>query len=188
MVSGIQIYLLKWSEKDSASIEALVSVLSESERQRFAQISHVRRRLEYVIGHVCSHLILRKTQATSSCLAHTHGLIALAVASIPIGIDIEISCRPIVDMLAVASRVFSPSEVLELKKFSGKFQQECFYKYWTRREARIKLGSTSSEVRQEQTLLIEDIVISVVYEGLEKELSVINIDTASLTQLYQVTT
>lgn len=71
-------------------------------------------------------------------LAHTDGLVALAVVSgHPVGVDVEDTARP-GRQLAIADRFFSPSEVAALRRLPPERQRDRFFDYWTLKESYIK--------------------------------------------------
>jgi 4'-phosphopantetheinyl transferase len=74
-------------------------------------------------------------------LAHTEGLVVLAVARMPqIGIDVE-RCDTRVN-LAVARRYFSPPEVAALEALPADEQPRRFRRLWTLKEAYLKALGT----------------------------------------------
>jgi 4'-phosphopantetheinyl transferase len=70
-------------------------------------------------------------------LAHTRGLVALAVArGAPLGIDVEIYEKKV--PLEVARRYFSPAEVDALEALPGDAQPRRFLRLWTLKESYLK--------------------------------------------------
>lgn len=71
-------------------------------------------------------------------LSHTEGLIVLAVsAEKEVGVDVEAFSRK-ADILKLAQRYFSPSEVEELMALDSNEHQKRFFDLWTLKEAYIK--------------------------------------------------
>lgn len=71
-------------------------------------------------------------------LSHTHNLIACAVTlNHDVGLDVEYLPRNN-DILAIADRYFSPSEVEELFSLPDEQQRSRFFDYWTLKESYIK--------------------------------------------------
>lgn len=65
-------------------------------------------------------------------LAHSHSFALIAVASSPLGIDIE-RVRADFDVIALAHRFFAPAETALVRADPGRF-----FEFWTRKEAFIK--------------------------------------------------
>jgi 4'-phosphopantetheinyl transferase len=71
-------------------------------------------------------------------LSHTHGLVVLAVsAAAELGIDVEVVQRN-VELLPLARRYFSSTEVGQLEALEGEKQRELFFALWTLKEAWVK--------------------------------------------------
>ena len=78
-------------------------------------------------------------------LSHTHGMVACAIATLPIGIDCEI-VKSSKKFESLANRFFTENEIQYLK--SKDFSPMDFYKIWTGKEATItKLGTTLGDVK-----------------------------------------
>lgn len=69
-------------------------------------------------------------------LSHSHGLMGVALATVPVGLDIEWP-RP---RLAVgaAERVYTPEEAAQLTPLTAAERQDAFYAFWTLKEAACK--------------------------------------------------
>jgi 4'-phosphopantetheinyl transferase len=67
-------------------------------------------------------------------LSHSGGVVAAAVASLPLGIDIESTGRAR-DWVALADLVFAPSERECLRRLPEGERQAMFLRHWTLREA-----------------------------------------------------
>ena len=70
-------------------------------------------------------------------VSHSHGLALVAVASAPVGVDIE-RIDASVDMFGVARSVFSTSEIARHRATPGQRQGDVFFSMWTRKEAYLK--------------------------------------------------
>jgi 4'-phosphopantetheinyl transferase len=71
-------------------------------------------------------------------LAHTDGLVACVVThDADVGIDVESLNRP-ADVLELAQRYFSPTEVAQLKRYPETEQRTQFIEIWTLKEAYVK--------------------------------------------------
>ena len=71
-------------------------------------------------------------------LAHSHGLIVLAVSKRrAIGVDVENVGRRRIS-LDIADRYFAPAEVAELASVAADRRRDSFFRYWTLKESYIK--------------------------------------------------
>ena len=71
-------------------------------------------------------------------LSNTNGLVVCVVAKdCEIGVDVENAARPL-DIDAVAPDVFSRNELADLRSRRSKDKRDCFFAYWTLKEAYIK--------------------------------------------------
>lgn len=71
-------------------------------------------------------------------LSHSGGLALLAVAwGREVGVDVE-RIRPTVELLDLATRFFSPSEVAALRAVDDARRERAFFACWSRKEALIK--------------------------------------------------
>lgn len=96
-------------------------------------------------------------------LSHTAGMMVCAVisGSEDIGVDLEQVLRK-VNLMTIAKRFFSAKELESLNILSGEERKECFFKYWTIKEAYLKargqgmaLPLDSVSVMVDQELLVE---------------------------------
>ena len=69
-------------------------------------------------------------------LSHAGGIALVAVALVPVGVDVE-RIEPL-DVAALASRQFSPTERLALERVPPAHRLAAFYGGWTRKEAFVK--------------------------------------------------
>ncbi len=67
-------------------------------------------------------------------VSHSDGLALIAVADLPVGIDLE-PRRPVADLTALAEQKFSAEEIAMLRAASAHERNELFLRCWTRKEA-----------------------------------------------------
>jgi len=135
--------------------------LSSLELARLSAISTQRRRRQFLAGHWLArdmaaehcggsfaswdvvsadggapHLKLLDCSlpAVSLSLSHSGDWVAAAIATYPVGIDLECPSKPR-DLLALADMTFSPEERAELRELSENGRASAFYLYWTLKEA-----------------------------------------------------
>ncbi len=142
--------------------QQLAALLSTDEQQRAAKFVFEKDRRKFIIGRGRLRQILgnylglppenisfeygahgKPTLADVASglkfnLSHSHELAALAVSIHEVGIDIE-WCRPMDNMKSVAEKVYNDSELSLLFDSSPDKRIELFYKFWTCKEAFIKL-------------------------------------------------
>ena len=70
-------------------------------------------------------------------LSHSGGVAIVAVASVPVGTDIE-AIKLDMDHAGVADEIFSSSEVRRLNAVGAKAMAQAFFDIWTRKEAYLK--------------------------------------------------
>ncbi len=71
-------------------------------------------------------------------LSHSGGAVVLALTiGAEIGIDLEAHTKTI-DIMSLATDVFSRAEILSLKALGPALARQCFFKFWTLKEAYIK--------------------------------------------------
>jgi 4'-phosphopantetheinyl transferase len=130
--------------------------LSTDECARAARFVRPVDRDEYTVAHAALRLILaarlgRAPQALvfargaqgkpalhglEFSLSHTRGLALVAVAAVPVGVDVE-RIEPL-DALALARHRFSAAERAALERVPADRQQAAFYGAWVRKEAFVK--------------------------------------------------
>jgi 4'-phosphopantetheinyl transferase len=151
------------------SASACFGLLHAAERQRALAMAHRHTMHEFVKTRALVRLLLSKHAglpasdleiATGACgkpylsnvtglhfnVSHSHGLALVAVASAPVGVDIE-RIDASVDIFGVARSVFSNSEIARLRATPGQRQGDVFFSMWTRKEAYLKatgLGFSSA--------------------------------------------
>jgi 4'-phosphopantetheinyl transferase len=70
-------------------------------------------------------------------ISHTDGLVAWAIASDPIGVDVDAADRS-VEFDIITDQVFSPEEIQVFKSAPLEQQRSLFFRFWTLKEAFIK--------------------------------------------------
>lgn len=136
------------------------AVLSETERERAAAMRHAEKQMHYISARTALRLILaRYTEqdpallpiATSAQgkpfldldgalqfnLSHAQGKALVAVAQVPVGIDLEFP-RAIRQMDRLVADYFSPEEAQEMSQLSQAERDAAFLAAWTRKEACLK--------------------------------------------------
>jgi 4'-phosphopantetheinyl transferase len=79
-------------------------------------------------------------------LAHSHGLILIAVTrACPLGVDVE-QVRPINEAEGIAKRFFTPGEIAKLKALPEAQRLAAFFNLWTRKEAYLKATGEGLEM------------------------------------------
>lgn len=149
---------------DDAHRVAIADALSESERERRDGFLHLGARGQFLTGRWLLRNVLARLEhlhprdvrlnetergalelADDSNgpsgwhlnLSHTDGLVALAVARTPVGIDVEDRERR-GRTIELADRFFAPSESAALRALPPERQRQRFFDLWTLKEAYIK--------------------------------------------------
>jgi len=91
-----------------------------------------------------------RVQGVHLSLSHSGEMIAAAIASFPLGIDLE-STGKVRDWIALAEYVFAPEECEQLRLLPASDRQELFYRYWTLKEASGKRAGTGLRLLQART-------------------------------------
>jgi 4'-phosphopantetheinyl transferase len=160
-VGEVSVILLRpdFGDRDA---DLIGPALSPAERSRLADIQHPRARAEFlagrrlartILGALCGcepaavpivegprgALMLGQEYAKSwhFNLSHTDGLVALAVASSEVGVDVEWRQRP-GRTVELADRYFSGPEIAALRDLEAGLQRDRFFDLWTLKEAYIK--------------------------------------------------
>jgi 4'-phosphopantetheinyl transferase len=150
--------------KTAGTLSALQRLLSDDELQQYRRFYFARDSHRYLVSHALVRTVLSKYAEVAPAewrfshnrhgrpeianagdipalrfnLTHTRGLAACIVSlSDACGIDAEMLVKRH-DPLAVARRMFSETEYLQLRQLSDAQQLECFFKAWTLREAYVK--------------------------------------------------
>jgi 4'-phosphopantetheinyl transferase len=147
-------------DRDAAVVEPW---LSEAERARRARILHPRALAEFLAGRRLLRTLLAPLVGVAPAalrlvenrygalsldpahhdpswhfnLTHTDGLLALALARHPVGVDVEWTTRP-GRTVELAERYFAKGEVSALCTLPSAAQRDRFFDLWTLKEAYIK--------------------------------------------------
>lgn len=138
--------------------DGLFALLTPAEQTRSARYLHSSTREEFVIGRACLRVLLAdhlqtdprelvlteglhgklQTSGVQFNLSHSHGLLAIAIADVPVGIDVEWADRA-VEVLELASAVFLPGQIAELARtLEPSERRRLFFAMWTAQEAQAK--------------------------------------------------
>ena len=156
------------TDKELASYHARLSV---SEALRYRRFVRPRRQRQFLAGRMLLRqaagallgvpagmlsLIERPGQAPALLLAdaslavpffslsHSGGWVACAVsADTPLGLDIEV-LNPARDLLSLAGQAFDAGEIAWLSQLPGDERVAAFYRLWSGKEARYKLGQCAA--------------------------------------------
>ncbi|RJF97222.1 4'-phosphopantetheinyl transferase superfamily protein [Noviherbaspirillum saxi] len=166
--------------QDEALTRAMQCLTSE-ERQRYASFTRAERRCQYLIGRVLlRHAVSRVTGIHPKLVAtvdrrgsgpgltlpdgvlhpgisisHSRNWIACITGTgISLGLDIEVTDESR-DVTALADAAFSGDEAAWIHGQEAHARVSAFYRFWTVKEALIKLWS-NSEKRQPLPLLVDD--------------------------------
>jgi 4'-phosphopantetheinyl transferase len=161
--SGIQVWAA-WLDATGDETAGFWSTLSSEERERASRIARERDRARFIAARGLLRAILgsclsvepKRLEFVYSArgkpslggdfassvlefnLAHSCGLVLVAVARRGlVGIDVE-KIRPIPDLCALSQRFFSPRECAEIERLSGEEATKVFLTIWTRKEAWLK--------------------------------------------------
>ena len=137
--------------------------LHAEEQRRYATLSSAKRRLEWLAGRVLllnaldqiegmtDPLALRtnadgKTEYTMNpdvhlSVSHSRGLVAVALADAPLGMDVEQVRER--ELVRQAHRIFATAEATHLDALAGAERLSRFYDYWTLKEALCKATGTA---------------------------------------------
>lgn len=149
--------------------------LSDAERQRLDGMRDAARRESFLAGHwqarqlaarwlghaaerigLLAHADGRPALALdgaelplSLSISHSGGWLALALANVPVGVDIELP-RRLRDWQSLARFVFSPQEQAQLAACDAVQQAAVFHQLWTLKEARGKRSGEGLQPKQAQ--------------------------------------
>lgn len=142
-------------------VTALAAVLSDDERQRAARFVFPRDRRRFVVTRACLRVLLAGPTgqapaalrfvytphgkpllapgSTSAPLhfnvSHSQDVAVIALhADAPLGVDVE-AVRPLPDMMAIATRFFTPAETETIAAAPPDQRALSFFLCWTRKEA-----------------------------------------------------
>jgi len=136
---------------------ALLPRLHAAEQARYRGFDHAARRVSWLAGRALMLAALERVTGSVDPLAlrtaesggvrygdgawhlnlsHSCGLIGVALATLPVGLDIEWPrTRLAVD---AAERVYTPEEAAQLAPLAAAERQDTFYAFWTLKEAACK--------------------------------------------------
>ena len=174
----LYIWILKIPEDLSpAAFSGIRNKLSPDKQKRLDKMGSRPRQIEFAASHALARLkiaeILGENPAPlplsfpegksprlatpySLSISHSAGLVAVAFASCPVGIDIEIiKERPQGEK--IAQRYFSPEEISAMKLLTGEEWMKRFSELWTLKEAYFKASGLSiTEVVKQTSFEIKE--------------------------------
>jgi 4'-phosphopantetheinyl transferase len=137
-----------------------VTLLREAEIKRYLRMTHLEARedfaasqaglrsvLGYYVGCAPDAVPLRRQERGKPFLSggpefnlsHSAGQVFAAVASQPVGLDIESATRP-VDFTGLAAKFFSPAEQDRIAASPPESRNRMFLRHWVCKEATVKLS------------------------------------------------
>ena len=170
--SGRQTVTVEYIETaalDADGLALLSQTLSDEERARAARFHFERDRSVYIVGHALMRDMLARAVGGSAHdfafttgahgkpeavlaasaprlrinLSHTRGLAAVAMTQdVDVGVDVEWMSRDR-DLLNIAERFFAVDERRQLALAAETDRRDCFFAFWTLKEAYIKAISSS---------------------------------------------
>ena len=168
----MKVFICDISKVSSEQLNHFASFLSETEKNRLQNMISVKRQREFICGHYLLRKILGEKAnkplneieintlnsgalvlADSSLgyisLSHSHEQVAIAIASNPVGLDMEWmqakdNYNPILEQI---DAVKDAGQLLA----QGYSMQEAFFRLWTRREAYYKLSSVCEQSAFDET-------------------------------------
>jgi 4'-phosphopantetheinyl transferase len=162
-----QVWFAKVGDEPALLEHQVIEQLSSSERVRLESIKSINKRQEYLLSralmrHSLSERFGLETQVWRFIekpnsapiiqnlpdghwlsLSHSHGVICVALANQPVGIDIEQS-KVRTNILALAKAFMSDNE-LELMNSKDHLDTDTFYKIWCAKEAFYKILTPSEQ-------------------------------------------
>ncbi|MCT7972079.1 4'-phosphopantetheinyl transferase family protein [Laspinema olomoucense] len=148
-------------DRNSEEIRQFRAMLAEEEQKRAARFYFEHDRSRFIVGRGMLRSLLGKylqvapdgiefcysakgkpmlanvEQSLHFNLSHSGGLALYAIASEPVGIDLE-QIRPLSDAEQLAKRFFTPAEAEAIAALSLAQKQAAFLNAWTRKEAYLK--------------------------------------------------
>ena len=158
---------LRWLRPQSGDGPALMAVLDEAERLKALRLHHPADRLAYAAAHALLRTLLSEVAGGAPqdwrfaasptgkphldvggggaslkfSLSHARGMVACAVASMELGLDVEPLAR-LPDALALARAFFSEREAAALATLEDPARSNVFVHLWTLKEAYYKAIET----------------------------------------------
>lgn len=151
---------LLWLQDDaSASLQPLAARLPDEEQRELAGFAHRERQRNFILSrsllrHTLARLLDKPasdirfrrdasgrllpatTNALHFSLSHSRKQIAIVVAEVPCGVDLEHPRG--IDTLRIATRYFAAAEVAWLRELGEAERQRDFFRLWTLKEAAVK--------------------------------------------------
>jgi phosphopantetheinyl transferase len=113
-------------------------LLSDAERARAQRVPDPARRGRFIARRAALHEILDRYPAgVAFNTSHSGDVAAVAVASGPVGVDIEVE-RPRRSADSVARRMFAPDERRIVEAAGGAMRRRVFHRCWVAKEAYAK--------------------------------------------------
>jgi len=163
MAHRVELYTCQVTATDLARLETVyLPHLHTEEAVRYRRFTSLRRRLEWlagralvlealpqVLGHVNGHELRTGSNGNITyaeapihlSLSHSRGLVALTIATIPTGMDVERVCMR--SVVAHVQQVFIPAEAAHFAQVAAPERPRLFYRYWTLKEAVCKAAGLS---------------------------------------------
>ncbi|MET3129875.1 4'-phosphopantetheinyl transferase [Oxalobacteraceae bacterium GrIS 1.11] len=143
---------------NAAALDPYAALLDAGERDRAARFHGAQLRLEYqrcrcalrlllaaYLGRRADAIALRygafgkpELEGLHFNVSHSEHSALIAVAALPLGVDLEFARRPGVDLAGMAGLVFHPSEQASFARLPASAQGDFFYRIWTHKEAYCK--------------------------------------------------
>ena len=158
----MDIFVYDISEVSDEYLKQAMRFLSDTEKKRLDNMISVKRRREFIVGHFLLRQVLSKITGKPLIendievlksgalmpvdqsvgyvsLSHSFEKVAIAVAPVPVGIDVE-KIRSKDNYNAILEQIDSVKQAQELMR-EGCSLKEAFFRLWTRREALYKMLS-----------------------------------------------
>src|SRR5688572_29337842 len=144
---AVHAFYCRTNRFESAHINAALALLSGQERERAMQFGFERDRRDYAVAHALLRVVLGQMDSSPAItptfsLSHTRDLVACAVGTVSVGIDVE-AIEPGVKLMPIAREYFTPLEVEGLERCIGAERGSRFYELWTLKEALFKATGLS---------------------------------------------
>jgi len=163
MAHRVELYSCQVTASDLVRLETVyLPRLHTEESVRYRRFTSLRRRLEWlagralvlealpqVLGPVDGHELRTGSNGNITyadapihlSLSHSRGLVALTIATIPTGMDVERVCMR--SVVAHPQQVFTPAEAAHVAQVGAPERPRLFYRYWTLKEAVCKAAGLS---------------------------------------------
>ena len=163
MAHSIELYSCPLTVTDLARLETrYLPCLHIEEQARYRLFTSVRRRLEWLAGRalvlealplVLGQVNGRELRTGSNgnitypdvpvhlSLSHSRDMLALTIATVPTGVDVEWVCMR--SVVAYAQQLFTPTEAAHIAQLATSERPRLFYRYWTLKEAVCKAAGLS---------------------------------------------